>query len=113
MARIYSQKMPVVFEYSGSLAADAELSGSLICNGYARLVGMIVSTASSEGSGLGIRQSADYGQNFNLTTASDAISTGAGSTSHSVEILGNAVLIDYENGSESASVYAFYTLRPI
>lgn len=115
MAKIYVQKFPVISaSTSTSLGISGSFSGSARCDGYSRAVGMIyASEASLAGSGLMIHQSIDYGENWDIVSASDALA-GSGTLSESVEIIGNAIRVKYTNGAAAASLIRFlWQLRPI
>ncbi len=115
MTKIYAQKAHEVFTYSGSLAVNGILSGSLPCAGYSKLVGWISTSASSEsGSGFRIHQSIDNGLNWRITSSSAAMANSS-SAACSVDIIGNAVQVYFKCGSTAgaASVNALFYLRPI
>lgn len=99
---------------NASLAANASTSGSAIAHGYQRLVGILfVDEATQTASGLHIRQSADYGTNWDYTTASDAMSAST-STACNATVFGNAVEVRIRNGGSIASaVRAAFYLVPI
>lgn len=113
MGRTYAQATPTVLDYSASLAAAASISASRSSIGYSRLVGVMLSSASSAaGCSLLVDQSPDGGTNWNQTTACD-LSTDSGS-GFSIEIVGDAVRVRFVNGADSAStVRALWQLRPI
>lgn len=118
MSKIYVQNATPVFQYSGSLSASggtsACISGSAYCAGYSRLIGGLISNASSiAGSGVRIRQSFDGGANWDSISASDQV---AACTAYSTEvnIRGNAVVVEYRNAGTAASlVRANFVLLPI
>lgn len=104
-----------VLVISGSLAANASTSGSAISWGYQRLVGFINPDVDTEiGSGLHIRQSVDYGSNWDLTSASDLVEASGAIAACNTTILGNAIEVRIRNGGAAASALrcAFY-LVPI
>ena len=116
MSKIYVQSAPAVLESTASLAISASTSGSAVCNGYAKLVGVFWSNASAAvgaASGLNILQSANLGQNWDLTSASYTVTASAASAI-SVDVVGNAVKVQFWNGVTAASLFrtAWY-LRPI
>ena len=117
MTKIYVQKPEyVLLSTSTTLSATGSMSGSLICEGYAKLVGTIyssMSAAEGAGSGLNILQSADYGATWDVLSASNAIKAVAASQL-SYDIFGNAVKVQIWTGASAASVLrtAWY-LRPI
>jgi hypothetical protein len=117
MSRLYGQATQPVLESTLALAATASRSGSAISTGYSNLVGMFYANASAAagaGSGLHILQSANYGANWDIVSASYPITASAAST-FSVAIVGNAVKVHVWNGvTEAASlVRAWFTLRPV
>ncbi len=104
-----------VLSHSGSLDASASISGSAYSRGYARVVGTVFTDASSvAGSGLTVRQSTDLGQNWNYITACAIAACSACDSAFSIEIIGNAVSIEYVNGTGVASsLRALWYMRPI
>ena len=115
MARIYAQKFPVISaSAAATLGISGSFSGSALCAGYSRAVGMLyASEASKAASGLIIHQSSDFGENWDIVSASDALA-GSGTLSESVEIVGNAIRVTYRNGATAASLIRFlWQLRPI
>lgn len=114
MAKIHVQSMPEVLQYSGSLAANGSISGSAYCNGYAKLVGWCWSSCTSEtASGLRIHQSVDSGSNWEIVSASDALTADA-SAACGVDIIGNAVKVEFKMGAAAAcGVRAIFQLRPV
>lgn len=114
MSKIYAQLMPEVLQYSGSLAANGSISGSAVCNGYAKLVGWCWSSCTSVAAcGLKVSQSVDKGSNWEIISASDALAANA-SAACSTEIIGNAVKVEFKMGAAAAcGVRAIFQLRPI
>jgi len=116
MARIYSQAPEELLSASTALDASASIAGSLASAGHSRLVGIIWSNASAvagAGSGLHIRQSADYGQHWDIVTASYTITASAASA-FSASVYGNAVQVIIWNGATAASLFrASFRLYPI
>jgi hypothetical protein len=114
MSKIHVQATPTVFSFSGSLAANASTSGSLHSQGYATLVGgLFTSDSTIAACGLRIDQSFDGGQTWDITNASNAVSSNA-SAACSVAIIGNAVRIQLQIGATGASaVRARFYLKPI
>ena len=120
MTKIHLQELPVVWETSASIAAggsavSSSLTGTITginCDGYARITGMVYSSASSvAGSGLRIKQSADRGTNYDYST-DYAVSACSGSA-FSNEIVGNFVKIEFYTDGDAADFRAFFQLRPI
>jgi hypothetical protein len=117
MAKIYAQGYELVLSNSGSLAAKASISGSVVCPGYQRLVGIMRSDASAalgSGSGLLIEQSTDYGASFKIMSASYAM-TACGTVLVNQTIYGNAARVTFYNGNVGAAsnADAFFALYPI
>ncbi len=112
--KLYIQDVPTTGSYNGSLAANAStMACSSLCNGYARLVGGVIGTASlSSGCGLKVSQSFDAGTNWDYQTL---YAVGACSAStFSIELAGNAVRVDIFNGATSnASIRSWWGLRPV
>jgi hypothetical protein len=77
---------------------------------------MLYSNASADagtGCGLHIQQSADYGANWDITTASYTVTASAAS-SFDIAIVGNAVKINMYNGLTAASLFrTWFVLRPV
>ncbi len=113
MSRIYAQAALVVWEYSASFAASAVATGSLACDaGYAKLVGVLRSDATSTASGLHIYQSSDHGTTWDY----DSIYTITACTASAfdIAICGNAVKVSASNNTTAASnVRGYFALRPI
>jgi len=111
MAKIFVQKFPVVWQASGSLPASGSISsGSVISNGYARLIGIFIASASVDS--LRVLQSADQGANWDYWT--DYAPSACSGSAFSIEIVGNAVKIEYRNGSDVANEYrTLWQLRPV
>lgn len=115
MSNIKAQPFQVVFQLtSGCFTANGASSGSLICDGYSKLVGFITTDASLVAAcGLKLRQSVDGGTNWDYVSASDTVAEG-GSAACSVEIIGDAVRVDVVTGDDEASAMRFgFFLRPI
>ena len=115
--KLYIQNVPVVWQTTASVVASGSTSGSVLCAGYARLVGTFYANASAAGgtgSGLHITQSPDYGTNWDIITASYPITASAAS-SFDVAVVGNAVKVQVWNGvTEAASLMrAWFVLRPV
>lgn len=112
MSKIYVQEMPVVASYSGSLAAAGSFAGSMIAQGYAKLVGIHYSDASGvAASSLRISQSTDYGVNWDYKT--DYVSTASATSAISLDIYGNAVRVFYKTDSAASKLRMRWMLRPI
>ena len=115
MSKTDIQRVTTVLDYSGSMAAAAELSGSAFCGGYGRLIGIALSSASSvAGSGLSIYQSPNLGQKWAYTTTCQIAACKHLESAFSVEVVGDAIRIDYINGATTAaSAWLFWQLRPV
>jgi len=113
MAKIYCQNFPIVWQTTASLAASGSTGGSALCGGYARLVGGIVSAASAKAaSGLRIWQSFDQGTNWDFW--SDYVPSASSASAFSIEIIGNAVKVDFRTDATGASILrALWQLRPV
>jgi len=109
------QRSSEVYNYSGSLAARGTLSASKHSEGFARLVGIAISSASSESaSGLSVYQSTDLGANWDYVTTCGITACSIGDSAFSIEVVGNAIKIVYANGySDAAEFRAPWYLRPI
>ena len=117
MSKLYVQQSASVLDYSGALAGSnagigGSISGSLYCNGFSRLVGMLTLTASLQsGSGFQVLQSADSGTNWDLKSACQTLA--AGTSPFSFEILGDAVKVLVSNGSSANTVRTLWRVIPI
>lgn len=112
MAKIFVQDTEEVLSASSALAINGTVSGSAHCRGYAKLVGIACTNASSTASGIRIQQSSNYGANWDIETLY-TITACTGST-FSVDITGNAVRVSASNGATAASlVRMWFGLRPI
>jgi hypothetical protein len=113
MSVIYAQRSLVVWEYSASLAASAVSSGSAVCeSGYAKLVGVLRTDATSTASGLHVYQSSDHGATWDY----DSIYTMTACTASafSIDVCGNAIKVSASNNVTAASnVRGYFALRPI
>jgi len=113
MPKLHVQKAPPVWSTSASLASSgSSTSGSFICPGYARITGIIISSASSEsGSGLRISQSPNFGDNYDYHT--DYQISACSGSAFSIEIVGNCVKVDYKTDSAADVFRTLWQLRPI
>jgi hypothetical protein len=112
MSRIYAQAIEPVWETTASLAVNANVSGSAVCEGMAKLVGIAWANASTNASKFQIWQSSNRGANWDYVT-NYTISPSTASA-FSVDIVGNAVKVSCSNGATAASLFrAYFALRPI
>lgn len=111
--KVYVQNFPVVWQSSTALAASGSSGGSAMCDGYARLVGGIVSAASAKaGSGIRIWQSFNRGTNWDYW--SDFNLSASSASAFSIEIIGNAIKVDFRTDANGASILrTLWQLRPI
>lgn len=114
MTRLYPQATAVVFSFSGSMAANASTSGSLLCQGYSTLTGgLFTSDSTIAACGFRVDQSFNGGANWDVTTASNALASGA-SAACTVALIGNAVRVQLQIGATAASrVSARFYAKPI
>jgi len=109
--KVYVQNVPVVWQTTASLAASTT-SGSFICDGYARIVGgLITCTSAVAGSGLRISQSFDRGSNWDYHT--DYAPSACFGSAYSIEIIGNAVKIDFVPETTASIFRTAWYLRPV
>ena len=109
--KVYVQNVPVVWQTTASLAASTT-SGSFICDGYARIVGgLITCTSAVAGSGLRISQSFDRGSNWDYHT--DYAPSACSGSAYSIEIIGNTVKIEYRTDSAASQFRTLWQLKPI
>lgn len=88
---------------SPCLSAGASIAGSAISDGFAKLIGLFRSDVDTEtASGLRIEQSADFGSNWDLVSASDLVAAST-ITACAVDIVGNAVKVTIISGGSAAS----------
>ena len=112
--KVYVQKFPPVWESSASMDSNgSQTSGSFWSYGYARLVGLVISSASAKaGSGLRVWQSPDGGANWDYF--SDWAPSACSGSAFSIEIIGDAAMIDFRNGATAANLFrTLWQLRPI
>ena len=116
MAKLYAQAAESVLETAATLAISASVAGSAICQGHARLVGLLWSNASAAagaGSGLHFLESSDYGVHWDTIAASQAI-TASTAASVNLTLIGNAVKVQVGNGATAASIFrASFRLYPV
>jgi len=107
-----AQRTEEVLVYSGSMAAGETISASLRSRGHSRVVGALISSASS--AGLNVRQSIDFGVNWDYVTACNISACDIDDSAFSIEIIGDSVKVEFTNGADvSASTRTRWTLRPI
>lgn len=112
MARLYAQATTEVLRTSASLAVNGTITGSLICHGYAKLVGLLWSNASGTASAIRVQQSSNYGANWDYETLYPI--TASTASAFDVTLYGNAVKISASNGATAASLFrAVFNLRPV
>ena len=114
MAKLYAQKFTTVASHSGTLAAAGSSSGSMVCDGYSRLVGFLYTSCALESaSGLRVEQSMDYGSHWDLVSASDTVD-GSATAACNTEIVGNAVRVTWKMGGATAdAVRCRFMLKPV
>jgi len=112
MSKQFVQRNDIVLQSTASLGASASISGSAPCSGYSKLVGGIITNASSvAGSGLSVRQSFDGGDNWDYVTACQiAACDGDGFL---IDVIGDAVEVFYKTDSAASLVRMKFQLRPI
>jgi hypothetical protein len=101
-----------VWQYSGSLAANASLtSGAIDTTGFSSLKGLVFSSCTlSSGCGVYFQQSADGGTNWDYANAC-SLAAGSGSLL-GVDIYGKAIRVSIYNGAAAASsVRAYFELK--
>ena len=113
MAKLYVQSEPTVWATSASLAASGSCtSGSYACDGYARLVGILATNASAKAaSGLRVSQSCDSGSNWDYVY--DSVPSACLPSAYTIEVIGNAIKIDYITDSAASQFRTRWMLRPI
>ena len=113
MAKIFVQQFPTVWQTSASLAASGSVSsGSYASDGYARIIGLLITNASAKaGSGLRISQSGDSGSNWDYHT--DYAPSACFGSAYSIEIIGNAVKIDFVPETTASIFRTVWYLRPV
>lgn len=114
MAKLYIQNAASVFSLTGSMADGASTAGSILCDGYATLVGGFRSDVASEtGSGFRIEQSFNRGANWDVISAS-CVATASAASSFNVDVRGNALRVVVKNGATVASaIRSYFYVRPI
>jgi hypothetical protein len=114
MPRLYPQATATVFSFSGSMAANASMSGSLYSQGYATLTGgLFTSDSTIAACGLRVDQSFNGGSTWDITSSSNPVSSNA-SAATSTAVIGNAVKVSLQIGATGASgVRALFYLKPL
>jgi len=111
VTKIHAQNPQVVWETSSSLSASAN-SGSFVCHGYGRLVGMVYCSASTRAaSGLRIRQSADRGINYDYWT--DFVISEDSGSAFSIELVGNVADVVFSIDNTASAFRSYWQLRAI
>ena len=104
MSKTNVQKGLEILSYTGSLAIGGSISGSVIDYGMSKIIGIVFSDASSmTGSGIIIKQSIDGGENWDHQSTWDISACDVGNSAFELSVIGDAVKIEYRNGSEIAS----------
>ena len=112
MSKIYIQEFKDAYSASGVIPSGGSISGSFISEGYAKLVGMVISNASAKaGSGLRVYQSSNYGRNWDYYT--DYVPSACSACGILVDIFGDAVKIEYRTDSQADIFRMAWHLRPI
>lgn len=115
MSKIFAQGMPDLWKLSGSMGASGSSESSTCpCGGYAKLVGIFISSASGAGAACGLRllQSADGGINFDHAT--DYEITACAGSAIDVDIVGDIMKAQYINGADAVDEYRLlFQFRPI
>jgi len=112
MSRVFAQAFPVVWSTAASQAATASAAGSAVSHGYARLVGMHWANASAvSSSGLRIWQSSDMGVNWDFWT--DFVPSASSASAFSIEIVGNAVKVQFKPDTAASLLRSLWQLRPV
>ena len=114
MAKIYVQNTETLFTHSGSIAIAASVSGSMACQGYAKIVGGFRTDAVSEtASGVRVEQSFDRGLTWPIVSSS-ALGSACAASGFDVAVVGDYARFVWKNGAGAASnAYANIYLRPI
>ena len=109
--KLYIQNVPVVWQTTASLSGSIS-SGSIISDGYARIVGgLITCTSAKAASGLRISQSFNRGSNWDYN--SDYAPSACSASAFSIEIIGNAVKIDFMPETTASIFRTVWYLRPV
>lgn len=114
MAKIYAQHFPVVYQSSASILAAACPSGSMVCNGYTTLVGLVYTGCTPDSAcSFTVDQSSDYGATWDQRTATCVI-TACTSASFSFGIVGNAVKVTMRSNACNLNPFrVVWQLRPV
>ena len=114
MATIYKMTSPCMWGTSTAIgAAGSVTSGSFRTDGYARLVGTFIASASLKaGSGLRVEQSSDNGVSYDYVA--DWVPSACSGSGFSVEVVGNQAKITVRTDGDGAPVIrTAWRLRPI
>lgn len=113
MAKIYVQDFPLVWGTNAALSGCAT-SGSFLTDGYARLVGTLIScTSAVAASGLLVRQG--YYNNGALTWIHQTPYAPAACTAsaYSIELVGNVAQVEFRPDTTASIFATVWQLRPI
>ena len=114
MAKVYVQEPKTVWSRTASLASSGSASGSRLCEGYTRWVGILITSNSlmASGSGLRIWHSTDQGSNWD-GVEDYTVSTCSGSL-FSGSLYGNAVKFYAKVAAGNACAFrAAFRIYPI
>lgn len=113
MTKTAVQRSDIFWQISSSLASSASTtSGSIRCEGFSRVIGLFISSASLKaGSGLRISQSPDDGANYDYHT--DFAPSACSGSAFSVEVVGDVLRIDVITDSQADEFRTIWSLRPV
>lgn len=104
MAKIFAQKTETVLNSTAALGAGASISGSLVCEGFAKIMGLVVTNASlDDASSIRIYQSLSHGASWDQQ--GDFILTACSGSPYTCPLYGNAVKVLIKNGAGAASIF--------
>ena len=112
MSKIYVQRFPVVLQSSACFLSTASPSGSALCAGYSRLIGIVYAGCAMDSpSGLRIEESSDSGVNWDAASNFGVAASAGSSFSH--EIAGNAVRLVFHSACNINAFRTLWQLRPV
>lgn len=114
MAVIYKMTSPCMWGTSACIAASGSVtSGSFRTDGYARIVGTLISSGSLKaGSGLRVEQSSDNGVSYDYVA--DWEPSACSGSGFSIEVVGNQAKITIRTDATGAPVLrTAWRMRPV
>ncbi len=104
MSKIFAQKTENVLNSTTALLASGSISGSLVCEGFTKIMGMVISNASlDDASSIRLYQSMSHGASWDVI--GDFIQTACTACPYTCPLYGNAIKVLVKNGTGAASIF--------